>query len=72
MLLYTVDKKSYLGFIPNDQTAFVERLRNVIQQQKTSHASMRQTQVSIMIRDKLYLCTNRRKMKILEINVLLG
>ncbi|XP_032691032.1 mediator of RNA polymerase II transcription subunit 25-like [Odontomachus brunneus] len=44
ILLYTADKKSYLGFIPNDQTAFVERLRKVIQQQKSSHASMRQAQ----------------------------
>ncbi|EFN84184.1 mediator of RNA polymerase II transcription subunit 25 [Harpegnathos saltator] len=42
ILLYTVEKKSYLGFIPNDQTAFVDRLRKVIQQQKISHASMRQ------------------------------
>jgi len=41
--LYTADKKTYLGFIPNDQTAFVDRLRKVIQQQKTSqNASVRQ------------------------------
>ncbi|XP_032671316.1 mediator of RNA polymerase II transcription subunit 25-like isoform X1 [Odontomachus brunneus] len=44
ILLYTAEKKSYLGFIPNDQTAFVDSLRKVIQQQKTSHASMRQGQ----------------------------
>ncbi|KAL0125266.1 hypothetical protein PUN28_004503 [Cardiocondyla obscurior] len=43
ILLYTADKKTYLGFIPNDQTAFVDRLRKVIQQQKTSqNASVRQ------------------------------
>lgn len=43
ILLYTTDKKTYLGFIPNDQTAFVDRLRKVIQQQKTSqNASVRQ------------------------------
>lgn len=43
ILLYTVDKKTYLGFIPNDQTAFVDRLRKVIQQQKTSqNTSVRQ------------------------------
>ncbi|XP_018044485.1 PREDICTED: mediator of RNA polymerase II transcription subunit 25 isoform X2 [Atta colombica] len=43
ILLYTIDKKTYLGFIPNDQTAFVDRLRKVIQQQKTSqNASVRQ------------------------------
>lgn len=46
ILLYTAEKKTYLGFIPNDQTAFVDRLRKVIQQQKTSH-SMRQGQVSL-------------------------
>ncbi|XP_065218837.1 mediator of RNA polymerase II transcription subunit 25-like [Planococcus citri] len=34
ILLYTPDKKVYLGFIPNDQTAFIERLRLVIQQSK--------------------------------------
>lgn len=34
MLLYTPDKKAYLGFIPNNQVAFVDRLRSVIQQQK--------------------------------------
>ncbi|XP_029163114.1 mediator of RNA polymerase II transcription subunit 25-like isoform X2 [Nylanderia fulva] len=46
ILLYTAEKKTYLGFIPNDQTAFVDRLRKVIQQQKTSHASMRQGQAN--------------------------
>ncbi|CAG9861461.1 unnamed protein product [Phyllotreta striolata] len=35
ILLYTADKKAYLGFIPNDQVAFVDRLRKVIQQQKS-------------------------------------
>lgn len=46
ILLYTAERRTYLGFIPNDQTGFVDRLRKVIQQQKTSHASMRQGQVS--------------------------
>ncbi|CAG9766643.1 unnamed protein product [Ceutorhynchus assimilis] len=36
ILLYTADKKAYLGFIPNDQAAFVDRLRKVIQQQKST------------------------------------
>lgn len=59
ILLYTAEKKSYLGFIPNDQAAFVERLRTVIQRQKSSHASMRQAQVSTMKRGKLFLHTNQ-------------
>lgn len=46
ILLYTAERRTYLGFIPNDQTGFVDRLRKVIQQQKTSHASMRQGQVN--------------------------
>ncbi|XP_014485154.1 PREDICTED: mediator of RNA polymerase II transcription subunit 25-like isoform X2 [Dinoponera quadriceps] len=46
ILLYTAEKKSYLGFIPNDQGAFVERLRKVIQQQKSSHATLRQAQAN--------------------------
>lgn len=33
----------FMGFIPNDQTAFVDRLRKVIQHQKS--ASIRQGQV---------------------------
>lgn len=36
ILLYTPEKKAYLGFIPNDQGAFVDRLRKVIQQQKST------------------------------------
>lgn len=43
ILLYTNEKRAYLGFIPNDQTAFVDRLRKVIQQQKSTQM-MRQTQ----------------------------
>lgn len=42
ILLYTPEKRCYLGFIPNDQGAFVDRLRKVIQQQKQSQ--MRQSQ----------------------------
>ncbi|KAJ9601081.1 hypothetical protein L9F63_000816, partial [Diploptera punctata] len=42
ILLYTSEKRAYLGFIPNDQAAFVDRLRKVIQHQKTTQAHMRQ------------------------------
>ncbi|XP_066601474.1 mediator of RNA polymerase II transcription subunit 25-like isoform X2 [Prorops nasuta] len=45
ILLYTAERGTYLGFIPNDQTAFVDRLRKVIQQQKTSQSTMRPGQV---------------------------
>lgn len=38
ILLYTAERKAYLGFIPNDQVAFVDRLRKVIQQQKINLA----------------------------------
>ena len=34
LLLYAIEKKSYLGFIPTDQSAFVDRLRKVIQTTK--------------------------------------
>ncbi|XP_054259504.1 mediator of RNA polymerase II transcription subunit 25-like [Macrosteles quadrilineatus] len=44
ILLYTAEKRAYLGFIPNDQAAFVDRLRKVIQHQKTSQAMSRQGQ----------------------------
>ncbi|XP_014291430.1 mediator of RNA polymerase II transcription subunit 25 isoform X2 [Halyomorpha halys] len=42
ILLYTSEKRAYLGFIPNDQVAFVDRLRKVIQHQKSTHALNRQ------------------------------
>ncbi len=32
ILLYSNDKKTYLGFIPNDQVQFVDSIRRVIQQ----------------------------------------
>lgn len=38
ILLYTAERRAYLGLIPNDQVAFVDRLRKVIQQQKSSQA----------------------------------
>ncbi|KAI5703346.1 hypothetical protein M8J75_010664 [Diaphorina citri] len=47
ILLYTAEKNAYLGFIPNDQTAFVDRLRKVIQHQKHQH------QNAAMIRQNL-------------------
>lgn len=34
ILLYAQDKKAYLGFVPNNQLAFVDRLRKVIQQKQ--------------------------------------
>ena len=34
ILLYSDDKDAYLGFIPNDQLSFVERIRTVIQEQE--------------------------------------
>lgn len=34
ILLYQAEKKLFLGFIPNDQTGFVDRLRKLIQMQK--------------------------------------
>lgn len=34
ILLYASDKKAYLGFVPNNQTGFVDRLRKVIQQKQ--------------------------------------
>ena len=36
ILLYMADKKSYYGFIPNDQNGYVDKLRRVIQQSKTT------------------------------------
>ncbi|XP_015111836.1 mediator of RNA polymerase II transcription subunit 25 isoform X2 [Diachasma alloeum] len=44
ILLYTAEKRAYLGFIPNDQSGFVERLRKVIQHQKNNQALLRQNQ----------------------------
>lgn len=38
ILLYTPERKVFLGFIPNDQVAFVDRLKKVIQHQKTNLA----------------------------------
>lgn len=45
ILLYTPDRKAFIGFIPNDQAAFVDRLRKLIQHQKASSAMLRQGQV---------------------------
>ena len=44
ILLYSNDKKAYLGFIPNDQVSFVERIRTVIQQQKMGQGQQLQQQ----------------------------
>ncbi|XP_026320909.1 mediator of RNA polymerase II transcription subunit 25-like isoform X2 [Hyposmocoma kahamanoa] len=45
ILLYTPDKKAYLGFIPNNQATFVDRLRKVIQQQKITQIINKQMPV---------------------------
>ncbi|KAH8382102.1 hypothetical protein KR009_001886 [Drosophila setifemur] len=42
ILLYTPDRNAFLGFIPNNQAMFVERLRKVIQQKQ--HGNMQQQQ----------------------------
>ncbi|XP_017036389.1 mediator of RNA polymerase II transcription subunit 25 [Drosophila kikkawai] len=42
ILLYTPDRHAFLGFIPNNQAMFVERLRKVIQQKQ--HGSVQQQQ----------------------------
>lgn len=34
ILLYTAEKRTFFGFIPNEQAAFVDRLRKLIQHQK--------------------------------------
>lgn len=34
ILLYTAEKKAFLGFVPNNQAGFVDRLRKVIQQKQ--------------------------------------
>lgn len=36
ILLYSAEKKAFLGFIPNDQTGFVDRLKKVIVQNKVA------------------------------------
>lgn len=48
ILLYTAEKRAYLGFIPNDQVAFVDRLRKVIQQQKSTQIMRRVDQTQGM------------------------
>ena len=42
MLLYSPDKRAYIGFIPNDQAGFVDRIRKVIQQQKSKQGQQGQ------------------------------
>ncbi|CAG0886150.1 unnamed protein product [Darwinula stevensoni] len=43
MLLLSPEKQAYVGFIPNDQAGFVERIRDVIRQQKSQQAIRQQT-----------------------------
>ncbi|XP_020293068.1 mediator of RNA polymerase II transcription subunit 25 [Pseudomyrmex gracilis] len=47
ILLYTSEKKGYLGFIPTDQVGFVEKLRKVIQQQKNNHQAATSNQTAM-------------------------
>ncbi|CAH2057092.1 unnamed protein product, partial [Iphiclides podalirius] len=47
ILLYTPDKKAYLGFIPNNQATFVDRLRKVIQQQKITQIINKQLPANV-------------------------
>ena len=49
ILLYSNDKKAYLGFIPNDQAQFVDRIRMVIQQQKSKQAMVSNQALEIYI-----------------------
>ncbi|XP_063704744.1 mediator of RNA polymerase II transcription subunit 25 [Culicoides brevitarsis] len=44
ILLYSMDKKAFLGFIPNDQAAFVDRLKAVIMQNKQPQGGPQQMQ----------------------------
>jgi hypothetical protein len=45
LFLYLLEKKSYSGFIPNEQNGYVERLRRVIQQSNSQQ--MGQNPVSV-------------------------
>ena len=47
ILLYSNDKKAYLGFIPNDQVQFVDRIRKIIQQQKVEQQQQTQNRVQM-------------------------
>ncbi|XP_040577143.1 mediator of RNA polymerase II transcription subunit 25 isoform X2 [Lepeophtheirus salmonis] len=40
ILLYSSEKGAYLGFIPNEQYRFVERVRKIIQQERTEQQIM--------------------------------
>lgn len=39
VLLFNPDKKSLLGFIPNNQSGFLERLKKVIMSQKKTNGA---------------------------------
>ena len=34
ILLYSSDRRAYLGFIPHEQAAFIERIRTVLRREK--------------------------------------
>lgn len=46
ILLYTPDKKTFLGFIPTNQQAFVDRLRKLIQHKQGGQQTQQQMQMS--------------------------
>lgn len=47
ILLYMPEKKSYYGFIPNDQVGYVEELRRIVQMSKTGQNVQNPNQVGI-------------------------
>lgn len=46
LLLYVQPRGVFIGFIPNDQQAFIDRLRKVIKQQKDAHAFQKNSVVA--------------------------
>ncbi|CAB0020241.1 unnamed protein product [Nesidiocoris tenuis] len=57
ILLYTAERSAFLGFIPNDQAAFVDRLRRVIQHSKSTNAMNRQV---LRLKREKYCCFSKR------------
>ena len=42
ILVYSNERKAYLGLIPNDQVKFVDRFRTIIQQEKRNNVQQQQ------------------------------
>lgn len=60
MLLLSEEKGAYVGFIPNDQAGFVERIRHVIKQQRINQAMRTGTvnpvsSISVWFKESSYL-----------------